>query len=103
MGHHIAREFFVVQEAVEESTTHYPLVDDLLDWILIQKSIAAQAMANRPQALLQSCCWSFSTNMVNDFSCFEIWHATLWTMIGYLISLSITGTLNVSNMRISPA
>lgn len=103
MGHHIAHTFFDVQEAVQESTTHYPLVDDLLDWILIQKSVATQAMANRPQSLLQCCCWSFSANMVNGFSCFEIWHATLWTMIGYLISPSITGTLNVPNLRISPA
>lgn len=53
MGHHIAHTFFDVQEAVQESTTHYPLVDDLLDWILIQKSVATQAMANRPQSLLQ--------------------------------------------------
>lgn len=103
MGHHIAHTFFDVQEAVQESTTHYPLVDDLLDWILIQKSVATQAMANRPQSLLQCCFWSFSANMVNGFSCFEIWRATLWTMIGYLISPSITGTLNVPNLRISPA
>ena len=103
MGHHIAHTFFDVQEAVQESTTHYPLVDDLLDWILIQKSVATQAMANRPQSLLQCCCWSFPTNMVNGFSCFEIWLATLWTMIGYLISPSITGMLNVSNLCISPA
>ena len=103
MGHHIAHKFFDVQEAAQESTTHYPLVDELLDWILIPKSIAARAMAKRPQSLLQCCCWSFSTNMVSGLSCFEIWHATLWTVIGYLVSPSITGTLIVSNLRISPA
>ena len=42
-------------------------------------------MENGPQSSLWSYCWTFSTNMVNDFPYFEIWYATWSTTIGYLI------------------
>ena len=64
----------------------------------LKGTIAAKAMAIRQQSSLRSSCWTFTTNMVNDFSFFEIWHATWSRTIGYLIPPSILLMLNACKL-----
>ena len=70
-GNHIGRESFHVHfvENLQQLTAHYTLVDYCLNWILIKRKHSRKRYGNRPQSSLLSCCWTFSTNMVNDFSC----------------------------------